>query len=244
VVRSAFALSVAVHVLAVFAYPFFVRTLQPEGFALRFRTPAVAPDGIEVLNLVEVDVPTDVARPDDPREVAEVAAAAEVEGPRLEEAIVMDLPSPGLTPAERLRPYLTDPRLWAPPPPEFGALTLEQREELAIAGRLDAWYDSVAAAAAADAAWTDWTFTDGDGDRWGISPGQLHLGDVTIPLPTFAAPPGQRDYLWQWDEIARQGAQVAVQESVRERLEAIRARRDRERAAARQADSVRAEPTR
>lgn len=241
-VRLAFALSVALHVLAVLAYPLLMRPLRPEGLSVRLATGVASPEGVEVLNLVEVDVVAEVPRPEDPREIAEVAAAAEVVGPRLEDGMVVDLPRPGLTPAERLRPGFTDRRLWAPLPPEFSELTLEQREELLIAGRLDAWYDSVSAAAAADAAWTDWTITDADGDRWGISPGQLHLGGLTIPLPTFEAPPGQREYMWQWNEIARQGAQAAVQESVRERLEAIRARRDRERAAAQQADTTQAPP--
>jgi hypothetical protein len=231
------------HLIAVFAYPFFARTLQPERMTFRFTSEVVATDGIEVVNLVEVDAIAEVERPVDPREIAEVAAAAEVEGPRLDESVVIELPPRGLTPAERLRPNLTDRRLWAPLPPEFRELTLEQREELAIAGRLGAWYDSVAAIAAAEAAWTDWTVTDGNGGRWGISPGQLHLGDITIPLPEFAAPPGAaREYMWQWNEIARQGAQAAVQETVRERLEAIRERRDRERAAAQQADSAQAPP--
>jgi hypothetical protein len=233
-VRRAFAVSIAVHVLAVVMYPSVVRRISPEGVAFLFPAIAGAPEGIEVIRIVEVDQIQDVERPEDPREVAEIeVAAAEVEGPGLEDAPEVVLPRPGLTPAERLRPRLTDRRLWAPLPPEFRELTLEQREELLIAGRLNAWYDSVAAVAAADAAWKDWTFKDGDGGRWGVSEGQLHLGDITIPLPfAFDAPPGQRDYMWQWNEIARQGAQAAVQETVRERLEAIRARRDRERAEA------------
>jgi hypothetical protein len=53
-------------------------------------------------------------------------------------------------------------------------------------------------------------------------------------LPSFGAAPGAaRERAWVWDEIARQGASVAVQQTVRERMEAIRERRDRERAAER-----------
>ncbi|HSH76733.1 MAG TPA: hypothetical protein VLA09_13680 [Longimicrobiales bacterium] len=234
-VRSAFAFSVVVHVLAVVIYPSLVRQIRPEAAAFPLSAAAGSPGGIEVIRVVEVDVIQDVERPEDPREIADVqVAAVRVEGPGLDEAPGIVLPTPGLTPAERLRPGLTDRRLWAPLPPEFSELSLEQREELLIAGRLNAWYDSVAAVAAADAAWKDWTFTDGDGGRWGVSEGQLHLGDITIPLPfAFDAPPGQRDYMWQWNEISRQGARAAVQETVRDRLEAIRERRDRERAAAR-----------
>lgn len=241
-VRAAFGVSVAIHVLAILAYPALSNRFDPEGAAFPFPSVAGVLDGIEVIQLVEVDVVEELARPEDPREIARIETApVGVEGPILGDAPSADLPSPGLTPAERLRPRFTDRRLWAPLPPEFSELTLEQREELMIAGRLAEWQDSVNAAAAAASAWTDWTFKDGDGGRWGISEGQLHLGDLTIPLPTFEAPYGQRDFMWQWNEIARQGAQAAVQETVRERMEAIRARRDQERErerAAAQPDSV------
>jgi hypothetical protein len=71
-----------------------------------------------------------------------------------------------------------------------------------------------------------------------VADGQLHLGGLVLPLPVFGAAPGAaRERAWQWDEIARQGASVAVQQTVRERMEAIRARRDRERAEA-QADTT------
>jgi hypothetical protein len=242
VVRAAFAFSIVVHVLAVLAYPLFVRSIRPEESALRMSGVGAAPQGIEVVNLVEVDAAGEIFPPEEPRRIAEIAAAAEVVRALPDEATVaVELPRPGLTPAERLMPGYTDRRLWAPLPPELTDLTLGQREELMIAGRIGAWYDSVAAAAAAQGAWTDWTFTDAGGGRWGVADGQLHLGDLTIPLPfTFEPPPGQRDYLWQWNEIARQGAQAAVQETIRERLEAIRARRDRERAAQQAADSARA----
>jgi hypothetical protein len=229
-VRAAFGVSVALHVFAILAYPALSRRLEPEGAAFPFPAFGDPLQGIEVIQLVEVDVVEEVARPEDPRELQRIQAPpVAIEGAGLGEPTGVDLPTPGLTPAERLRPRFTDRRLWAPLPPEFSELTLEQREELLLAGRLAEWQDSVNAAAAAAAAWTDWTFKDGDGGRWGISEGRLHLGDLTIPLPQFDAPYGQRDFMWQWNEIARQGAQAAVQETVRERLEAIRARRDQER---------------
>ena len=232
VVRAAFGASVAVHVLAVLAYPALSRRIDPGGVAFPFAAGAGQPQGVEVIELVEVDVVEDLERPEDPEEIERVEAApVEIQRPALAVSPgAVELPLPGLTPAERLRPRLTDRRLWAPLPPEFSELTIEQREELLIAGRLQEWQDSVNAAAAAAAAWTDWTFEDADGGRWGVSERGLHLGDLTLPLPQFEAPYGRRDYMWQWNEIARQGAQAAVQESVRERMEAIRARRDAERA--------------
>jgi hypothetical protein len=229
-VRLAFGCSAAIHLLAIVAYSA-MAGLEPELAAYPFPAFASRPDGIEVIELVEVDVAPELQRPEDPRELARVEAPPlRVAGPSLGERPDFDLPAPGLTPAEVLRPRPTDRRLWAPLPPEYTELTLEQREELAVAGRLTAWQDSVNAAAAAAAAWTDWTFKDGDGGRWGFADGKLFLGDLAIPMPTFDAPYGQRGYMWEWNEIARQGAQGIVQESVRERLEAIRARRDQERA--------------
>ncbi|MGE0161215.1 MAG: hypothetical protein AB7T31_17605 [Gemmatimonadales bacterium] len=139
----------------------------------------------------------------------------------------------GDTPAERLQPGFSDPRIWGPLPEQYRTLSPEQREEISIATRFQAWNDSIAAAAAAEAAMRDWTFTDGDGDRWGVSDGQLHLGGLTLPLPfNIQGSAAQRDYLRSFDEMARQGANALIQQSVRERQEAIRARRDAERAAA------------
>jgi hypothetical protein len=245
VVRSAFAVSIALHVLAILAYPALSRRIDPEGVAFPFPAVSGSPDGIEVIEIVEVDVAPDVERPEDPREIERIETTpVEVQGPSLGERSTIELPAPGLTPAEILRPRFEDGRLWGALPPEFSELTLEQREELLLAGALAAWQDSVSAAALAAARWTDWTFTDSNGGRWGISEGQLHLGDLVLPLPTFDAPPGSgaREFMWQWDEIARQGAQAQVQQTVRERLEAIRARRDQERErerAAAQGDTTR-----
>ncbi len=164
-----------------------------------------------------------------------------VESPNLgrETGIEITLPrvtgpgSLGETPAERLQPALRDGRIWAPLPPEALELTPEQREELLIAGRLGAWNDSIAAVAAAAAAWRDWTVTDGDGDRWGVADGRLYLGDFAIPFPmTFSGSSADREYLRDFAEMQRQGQTAVIQQSVRERMEAIRARRDRERAEA------------
>jgi len=237
VLWSAFGVSLAVHALAVLLYPAIARELRTGAAPFSFSSESARVVGIEVLRIVEVDQLEDAERPEEPREIDDLdAPAVTVEGPRLDERPSAELPVPGLTPSERLQPRLTDRRLWGPPPPQYRELTLEQREELLVAGRLQAWNDSVAAAVAADAAWKDWTFTDGDGGRWGVSEGQLHLGSITIPLPfAFDAPPGQRDYMRQFEEIARQGANAQVQQTVRERMEAIRARRDRERASARAA---------
>ena len=235
VVWGAFTVSAVLHVFFIFAYPSLFPRLDPSDAG--FMLPAGAPvsGGIDVLRVVEIDVVTEVERPNEPELEPVEEREVVVVTPGVGDAPVVDLARPGITAAERLRPNLRDARLWAPLPSHVPGVDVG-----AARGARDrwparrAWYDSVATAAAADAAWTDWTFVDGDGRRWGISEGQLHLGGLTLPLPVFGAAPGAaRERAWQWDEIARQGASVALQQTVRERMEAIRARRDRERAEAR-----------
>ena len=68
---------------------------------------------------------------------------------------------------------------------------------------------------------------------------------MTLPIPEFAAPPGAaREYLLQWDEIARQGSAIRIQESVQDRIDAIRERRDRERELERERSEAETETTR
>lgn len=234
VVWGAAAVSVAVHVFFILIYPSLFPRIEPSDadFVVQVGTPVTG--AIQVMRVLELDVAEDIEAPDEPELEPVQGRVIQASPPGRAEGPVVDFARPGISAAERLRPNLRDRRLWAPLPREFRELTLQQREELALSGRLAEWYDSVQAAAAAEAAWTDWTFTDGDGGRWGISDGQLHLGDFALPLPQFGAAPGAaRERAWQWDEIARQGNQVGVQQTVRERMEAIRARRDAERAAER-----------
>ena len=107
-------------------------------------------------------------------------------------------------------------------------------EELQLAGRLEEWADSVAIAVAAEYALTDWTRTDDQGRRWGISPGQLHLGSLTLPLPFyFSGNSIQREQAarraWETQDILNGTNAQAVRASWRERAEAIRRRQNRDR---------------
>ncbi len=234
VVWGAFGLSAVLHLVAILLYPLMFEEMAP-GSTRFFPTVADPPSGLEVIRLVDIEPTPEPEQPEDPDEIEEMAEPqAEAEAPAL------DLPGIEIVPlgpsvAERLRPRLGDARLWRTLPPEFHELTLEQREELVVADRLRAWYDSVQAGQAAADALTDWTFTDSDGGRWGISPGRIHLGDVTLPLPlNFGTPVGKRDenaeLVWQWEEIMRQAARAETEMTWRERAEAIRQRRDAERA--------------
>ncbi|MGH7463344.1 MAG: hypothetical protein ACREMA_20235, partial [Longimicrobiales bacterium] len=71
--------------------------------------------------------------------------------------------------------------------------------------------------------------------RWGVSPGKLHLGGITLPLPlAFNTPPGRRDevnsQLRNWSEIQAQATRGEIKESFEDRVKEIRKRKDRERA--------------
>lgn len=233
-VWAAFTVSVVLHLTFIVIYPALFAEIDPSDASFFLPSGTLVVDGIEVLRLIELDEPDEVDDPDAPQFQPIEAREVEIAGAGIEDPSVVDFSRPGISAAERLRPNISDLRLWAPVPREFTELSLGQREELALAGRLQEWYDSVQAAADAEAAMTDWSFTDGDGRRWGFADGRLYLGDFAVPMPSFAPPPGAaRATAWRYAEVARQGRSAAVQQTVRERMEAIRARRDAERAAER-----------
>jgi len=194
----------------------------------------VPTSGMEVIQLVEIAAEEDPERPEDPEDLALVEVPA-VAPPNvsLEGFQGPVLVAPGPTAAERLRPDLRDERIWAPVAQSRVELSLEQRLDLDMAARIIQYQDSVEAAIAMGAASTDWTYTDADGKRWGISPGAIHLGDITIPLPNFTLGSSdvyeQREVMRVWDAMQRQAARALVQDSWKDRAQAIRARRDRER---------------
>ena len=232
-----FTASVAIHLLAVAIYPFFGNTVDIEAISFTFPNISGRAEGIQVLRLVEVADPIASERPDDPEEIDEVDDPE----PPMTPVPIEGTPDPELvrpppSGAELLRPNLSNPILWEALSAGVLNITLEQREQLLIASALARWSDSAATSLAAEAATTDWTYTDDDGKRWGVSPGKIHLGDITLPLPFgFGTAVGKREEvnarLWQWDELYRQGVRAEVNESWRDRAEAIRRRRDTERTA-------------
>ena len=233
------AVSAVVHLLALALYPSLDR--GPADGTVPFVVPIIgepAP-GMRVVEIVTLDAAAEVERPPEPEEIAPVEAPVEAApAPDLGERPGPGLVAPSPSVAERLRPFLGDPRLWVDLDPGLNVLTLSQILELELSGRIAEWQDSLASAIAAQRALTDWTYTDDEGKRWGISEGRIHLGDLTLPLPlAFGAPVGKRDEVnrraWEWQELQRGAATGLVRESWKERAEAIRARRDRERAKAR-----------
>jgi hypothetical protein len=131
----------------------------------------------------------------------------------------------------RTRPRSDDPRLWNLPAPP---MPLPSELDVALAplyARLGAIADSMYAAGVAAERALDWTVTDENGNKWGFSPGKIHLGPITLPLPFgFSPPPGRRDEYNNrvdgWTAIQRQAGQAAILEAIEERAKAIRARMD------------------
>ncbi len=135
---------------------------------------------------------------------------------------------------ELLQPAGRSPEVWRAPSPIHTPLDPRAEASARVSGRLDAYNDSVALAAAQAARAVDWTRTDEDGGRWGVSPEGIHLGDITIPVPiNFSPGPGKRDEVAgrvrDWGEIQAQGARQEGKETFEERVRAIRERKERER---------------
>ena len=134
--------------------------------------------------------------------------------------------------AERLRPAHRDPRLWVPLPEEIVGLSEAQQVQFELDLAIAAIVDSMAVLVAAGRRATDWTYTDAQGRRWGVSPGQLHLGGITIPLPfAFSAPQTAEvtRRIAQDAEIAGQADRAAAHATLQDRAAEIRRRRDAER---------------
>lgn len=131
--------------------------------------------------------------PEDEAEEEEEEEEAVEEGDPLPGApglIVAGQPTPpegprGQTNASRLRLRFSDARLWFDPqsPRLIGERLVQfARADSAVRAILRDWLDSMALAEDIRRRARDWTF-ERDGERWGISPDGIHLGDVTIPLP-------------------------------------------------------------
>ncbi len=235
VLPVALTISAAVHIFVLVIYPrLFPR--HPAGSTVPLVLPVNAAGGgaMQDIQIVELS-PAQVEKP------AEPVKTKEPEQPKVN-AVAPRLPGESPAPymslgaaAESLRPHLDDARIWAVVDSALTQLTLEQRLELELSGRIRELSDSMAAAAAAHRRLTDWTFTDHAGKKWGVKDGKLILDGITIPIPFgFGTAVGQRDAVqraqWEWQEIQRGSAAAAVRDSWKARAKAIRERRDKERA--------------
>ncbi|MEX0979808.1 MAG: hypothetical protein WDZ89_01865 [Gemmatimonadota bacterium] len=242
--------SALIHLLVIVVYPI----LMERGFAgdpvREAETPELPDEAMRVLSLRELREagpeesvepepseavaapPEDPDDPDDPEEPDETEPTDPVTAPPVEGAVAApDAPAP--TPAERLQPHMVDPRLWREVGPGAG-LSDADRARIRVYGLMEEWGDSIAALEEAERRALDWTYTDDEGRRWGISPGRIHLGEFSLPLPIhFSTPPGLRDEVerraWEWEEIERGAASAAVRDALKNRAQEIRARRNAER---------------
>jgi hypothetical protein len=236
--------SAGVHLVVLFLYALATRAFFIPSVGLVSPTTATSTiEGTRIIPLQEVSDPEE-ERPEDPvtppTSVEAEPVPVEVEGveeggEEVDEAPRDEEVAP-TTNAERLRPPEEgDPRIWAFVDPELGDLTDAERYQMSLWWRLALWYDSLGAQEEADRRALDWTYTDEEGGRWGVSPGRIHLGTLTLPLPEFfSVPSTQRErvdrLIQEWEQIERQAQTQAVWQSWREAAREIRERRDRERA--------------
>lgn len=249
--RRAFRVGLAVSLLAHLAVLFLLgRQLRmPDaGYDEARRPEPTPPPGLRItrVRVQEREEVEPVPAPPPPVRPEPEPEEAEQEEPPAEEA--EPTPTPGEEAAEErpvsnldaLTPREGDPRLWREFWDEDVArryLGRGTRADSALRAILGQYLDSLRLSEEQLRRARDWTWTDGDGERWGISPEGIHLGDVTIPLPVgqFLQPTGPKRRelereLRHLRQIRRQEAIDAAQETREERIEAMeeRAREERE----------------
>ena len=229
------AASAALHVLVVVLYSVVMTQWNPPETLLGVDSPSRTVNEMRVVRVVEIELPDLTAEP--PEELPEPTEEPNIElpdagPPPLSDLVELSAPPPGSRrAAEILRVRSSDSRLWRPAMPEAFELSDAEFMELQLAGRLEEWADSMALVVDAELALTDWRTDDG---RWGVTPGQLHLGGITIPLPFyFGGNSWQRDRAtrraWEDQDILNGVNAQDVRSSWSDRAEAIRRRRDRDR---------------
>lgn len=222
------ALSVLFHVVLVLLSPLVVRYMEPG--SVFFRNPVVPRARDDGMRVVEIRVAETVPAeplPEQPQpEPEEEPAAGEPEGAT----------ASTLSAAEQLRPRVGDWRLWVVSPETGRADESPAERAAAVNDRLhailEAYEDSIAAMLAEER--MDWTVGK-EGNRWGVSPGKLHLGPVTLPLPLYLGPhPATQRELGErtqeWYLIRGQQDRGAIDEEFGDRVKAIRERKAQEKA--------------
>lgn len=220
--------SVLFHVLLIVLSPLIIRYLEPGRVAFLPLPRRLGDQGTEIVNIRV----TEIARVQPAPEPEAIEPEPEPDIPTHGEPV--GEPEPTLTAAEALRPRVGDWRLWVvlpltlrEPTPAERAATLRDR----LAQLIEEYEDSAAALAALEAERNDWTVGE-EGNKWGVSPGKLHLGPITLPFPFYLGPTREEAARQaDWAEIQRQAGQVGADEEFKERVKAIRERKEREKKA-------------
>ncbi|HET7273541.1 MAG TPA: hypothetical protein VFI91_00055 [Longimicrobiaceae bacterium] len=245
ILRWSIAASILVHAVVLLISPSFLRIGAPPGETESVYRPTQPSDALE---MVAIDASAVTRAPGSPvlspALPAEPAAVSERDEPMRVFVPRAGRPEPveGAAPDEpagdaaaALQPGFSDPRLWITPRelPEAPEPTREEEYMAHLESRINAYNDSMGYAAARAADATDWTVTDSDGDRWGISPEGIHLGGFTIPRALIPIPSTStaedameaRERARRREEIQRQGADYERDRIREERREAAARRR-------------------
>jgi hypothetical protein len=216
--------SVLAHMVFIFLSKLIVGYLEPNYAVLPAAEPRrLLEDGTQV---IEIRVTENV-------QIEPVRVVEPEPEPEVTEPVVEVEPGPTASAAERLAPRPGDPRLRRLPIilPSRINMTREERTAELLArlyALIEAYDDSMAAAMAAEAEKMDWTVGE-EGNKWGISPGQIHLGPVTLPLPFYIGPTREEAAaMREWSDIQRQAGEAGIYDNFDARVRAIRERKEQE----------------
>ncbi len=228
--RVGFIVSVLVHVLAI-AWVSDLLTPEPPPAVRPRSVVVVPPHGMRAVQLAVVEPNTEATSiPPRPRPVAPEPEPAPRSAPAPPAGDVEARRPDVQSAADRLAPRVVDPRFYEPMVLVPHAPTLSEVEDR-LSAAVEMLNDSALAATDRALRSHDWTVEDKNGGKWGISPGQLHLGKMTLPLPIFILSDDEFDpKASRWIELENQVDRAAVLESFKDRVKAIRERRDKERA--------------
>lgn len=229
-------ISALVHFVGLVLYSF---SGAPGSTEVAFATPddpSATPSGTEIVNLVAVE--GEAAAPIEPDPEVETVESTEAEpapiesdpGPDIAQELLERLRTAG----EVLRPHAEDSIILREVNTALTELTDEEQAQLRMNWMVNEWNQLEDAERRRAEEALDWTYTDDEGKRWGVSPGKLHLGALTLPLPALGQAEGvdpaadrmRRDLA----EIDDQAARGLVWQNWQRRAAEIRKRKDRERA--------------
>ncbi|MDR0788179.1 MAG: hypothetical protein LBG44_09995, partial [Gemmatimonadota bacterium] len=214
----AFLFSVGVHLLVLLLAVIFIRDVSPvrvlpptmealpeqrveivELFPLRIGTAvAVSPPEVPAADEIQERFPEAVTRPPvtppvvrQPAIPAGGGASGGAAGPEGAGGVAPGAGAPGGAggAGDALRPGYRDSRFYVMPSPYVPDLRTDHEKYMEhFSARIDAVNDSLGIATNRNRTTSDWTYTDKDGKKWGLSPDGVHLGDLTIPRALLPLP--------------------------------------------------------